>query len=124
MGPTLPSVQPRSKIATSEPPCYENRAVVSSQPTQTSFCAFCASLWLAILCGNIPATRLSRSTAMSGFPHLRRHLSIPIVLLILACLFIEGTRAQQITQQQAQRPRRAVGSGPSADTTKTTAETD
>src|ERR1041384_6044989 len=124
MGPTLPSVQPRSKIATSEPPCYENRAVVSSQPTQTSFCAFCASLWLAILCGNIPATRLSRSTAMSGFPHLRRHLSIPIGLLILACLFIEGTRAQQITQQPAQRPRRVGGSEQTTEAKKTPDEVD
>jgi Ca-activated chloride channel family protein len=46
---------------------------------------------------------------MSGFAHLRRHLSIPIVLLIVACLFIEGTRAQQTTQQPAQRPRRVGG---------------
>lgn len=47
---------------------------------------------------------------MSGFAHLRRRLSLPIVLLIVACLFIEGTRAQQIQQQPAQRPRRVAGS--------------
>ena len=46
---------------------------------------------------------------MAGFAKLRRRLSIPIVLLIAACVFIEGTRAQQTTQQPAQRPRR-VGS--------------
>ena len=46
---------------------------------------------------------------MSGFPHLRRRLSIPIVLLIVVCVFIEGTRAQQTTPQPTQRPRR-VGS--------------
>src|ERR1043165_4005945 len=46
---------------------------------------------------------------MAGFAKLRHRLSLPIVLLIVACVFIEGTRAQQITQQPAQRPRR-VGS--------------
>jgi VWFA-related protein len=61
---------------------------------------------------------------MSGFPHLRRHLSIPIVLLILACLFIEGTRAQQITQQPAQRPRRVGGSEQTTEAKKTPDEVD
>src|ERR1043165_6500788 len=46
---------------------------------------------------------------MAGFAKLRHRLSLPIVLLIVACVFIEGTRAQQITQQPTQRPRR-VGS--------------
>jgi len=44
---------------------------------------------------------------MAGSPHLRR--LFPIVLLMAACVFIEGTRAQQTTPQPAQRPRR-VGS--------------
>src|SRR5262245_61975484 len=47
---------------------------------------------------------------MAGFAKLRRRSSISIVLLIVACLFIEATRAQQITQQPAQRPRRVAGS--------------
>ena len=60
---------------------------------------------------------------MSGFPHLR-HLSIPIVLLVVACLFIDGTRAQQITQQPAQRPRRVGGSEQTTEAKKTSDEVD
>ena len=46
---------------------------------------------------------------MARFVKLRRR-SISIALLIVACLFIEATPAQQITQQPAQRPRRVAGS--------------
>jgi Ca-activated chloride channel family protein len=47
---------------------------------------------------------------MTRFTKLRRRSPASIVLLILACVFIEGTRAQQIQQQPAQRPRRVAGS--------------
>ena len=57
---------------------------------------------------------------MSGFAKLRRRSSISIVLLIVACLFIEGTRAQQITQQPAQRPRRVAGSEQTTEAKKGT----
>jgi Ca-activated chloride channel family protein len=57
---------------------------------------------------------------MSGFPHLRHRLSIPIVLLIVACVFIEGTRAQQPTQQPTQRPRRVGNSEQTTEAKKGT----
>ena len=61
---------------------------------------------------------------MSGFAYLRRRLPLPIVLLIVACLFIEGTRAQQIQQQPAQRPRRVAGSEQTTEAKKGTAPDD
>jgi Ca-activated chloride channel homolog len=54
---------------------------------------------------------------MARFAKLRRR-SIPIALLIVACVFIEATRAQQITQQPAQRPRRVGGSEQTAEAKK------
>src|SRR5262249_30096963 len=61
----------------------------------------------------------SQFIAMSGFTKIRR-LSISIVLLIVACLFIEGTGAQQITQQPTQRPRRVAGSEQTTEAKKGT----
>lgn len=61
---------------------------------------------------------------MPGFAKLRRRLSISIVLLIVACLFIEGTRAQQITQQPTQRPRRVNGSDQTTEAKKGTQSAD
>lgn len=61
---------------------------------------------------------------MSGFAYLRRRLPLPIALLIVACLFIEGTRARQIQQQPAQRPRRVAGSEQTTEAKKGTAPDD
>jgi Ca-activated chloride channel homolog len=61
---------------------------------------------------------------MSGFAKLRRRLSISIVLLIVACLFIDGTRAQQSTQQPTQRPRRVNGSEQTTEAKKGTQSAD
>src|SRR6185369_13655276 len=61
---------------------------------------------------------------MARFAKLRRRLSIPIVLLIAVCLFIEGTRAQQTTQQPAQRPRRVGSSEQTTEAKKTSDEVD
>jgi Ca-activated chloride channel family protein len=62
--------------------------------------------------------------AMSGFAHLRRRLSIPIVLLIVACFLIEGTRAQQTTPPPVQRPRRVGSSEQTTEAKKTADEVD
>ena len=56
---------------------------------------------------------------MQGFTKLRRRLPGPIALLIVASvavIFIEGTRAQQTTQQQ--RPRRVSGSDQTTEAKK------
>lgn len=62
--------------------------------------------------------------AMSGFAHLRRRLSVPIVLFIVACFLIEGTRAQQTTQPPVQRPRRVGSSEQTTEAKKTADEVD
>jgi len=54
---------------------------------------------------------------MSGFT---KRSSISIVLFIVASLFIEGARAQQITQQPIQRPRRVAGSEQTTEAKKGT----
>jgi len=59
---------------------------------------------------------------MSGITKHRRRLPILIVLLtvaVVALIFIEGTRAQQGTQQRAQRPRRVGDSEQTTDAKKT-----
>ena len=65
--------------------------------------------------------------AMSGFKKLRRRLSPGIVLVMVACVavvYIAATRAQQITQQPAQRPRRVGGTEQTTDTKKGSQGTD
>lgn len=64
---------------------------------------------------------------MPAFKKLRRRLPSRIALLTLACIaviFIEGTRAQQITQQPAQRPRRVGGSEQTPDAKKASPDPD
>ncbi|HEV8427972.1 MAG TPA: VWA domain-containing protein [Pyrinomonadaceae bacterium] len=64
---------------------------------------------------------------MPAFKKLRCRLPSRIALLTLACIaviFIEGTRAQQITQQPAQRPRRVGGSEQTPDAKKTSPDPD
>lgn len=58
---------------------------------------------------------------MSGSTKLRRRLSRGIVLGMVACvvvIYIAGTRAQQTTQQPAQRPRRVSGSDQTTEAKK------
>jgi Ca-activated chloride channel family protein len=61
---------------------------------------------------------------MSGFIRLHRRSSISVVLIVIALIFIDGTRAQQIQQQPAQRPRRVAGSEQTTEAKKGTAPDD
>jgi hypothetical protein len=47
-----------------------------------------------------------------------------VVLLIAICLIVEATRAQQITQQQTQRPRRVNGTEQTTEAKKDSDEVD
>ena len=61
---------------------------------------------------------------MSGFIRLHRRSSISVVLIVIALIFIDGMRAQQIQQQPAQRPRRVAGSEQTTEAKKGTAPDD
>ena len=72
------------------------------------------TLFVAIFVHESPA----RFIVMSGITKLRRYSPILIVLCV-ALILIAGTRAQQVTQEPAQRPRRVAGSEQTPDAKKT-----
>ena len=61
---------------------------------------------------------------MSIFTKLNRRLPAMLVLLIGICLVVEATRAQQITQQPTQRPRRVNGTEQTTEAKKGSDEVD
>jgi VWFA-related protein len=61
---------------------------------------------------------------MSIFTKLNRRLPAMVFLLIAICLIVEATRAQQITQQQTQRPRRVNGTEQTTEAKKDSDEVD
>ena len=61
---------------------------------------------------------------MSIFTKLNRRLPALLVLLIGICLIVEATRAQQITQQPTQRPRRVNGTEQTTEAKKGSDEVD
>ena len=61
---------------------------------------------------------------MSIFTKLNRRLPALLVLLIGICLVVEATRAQQITQQPTQRPRRVNGTEQTTEAKKGSDEVD
>jgi Ca-activated chloride channel family protein len=61
---------------------------------------------------------------MSIFTKLNRRLPAMLVFLIGICLIVEATRAQQITQQPTQRPRRVNGSERTTEAKKDSDEVD
>src|ERR1700752_4777496 len=100
------SVKPATKPIN---PKKRKKPKINSAILLPVFCFFVGSycLW------QYSFTSPSSFMAMSGFAKLRRGLSRGIVLVIVACvavIYIAATRAQQITQQPAQRPRRVGGS--------------
>jgi Ca-activated chloride channel family protein len=110
--------------------CQASHKTIEPQKSTKSTRRFCAFL---VLCGLDRFVAIFRHESarsfivMPAFKKLRRRLPSRIALLTLACIaviFIEGTRAQQITQQPAQRPRRVGGSEQTPAAKKTSPDPD